>query len=282
MKEKSIIVHVILFVFLITSLAVSQGKGDSKKLEILNKVPPDLVALKLSVYPEEGTELKPGKEAGVGCSFINKGAKSTAEFLISIFMDGTPIVDNAKTSAEMVGWGIVWTATAGTHTARCVLDTQNSIRESNENNNEISYTFNVPGAEKKPVTPSNSINIPQTPSVMQTDIYIEKLEVKADDLEPVRPGKASRVFCHWKRIGAQPSVTFRVNVKMDGVSIGAGTVDETMTTAWLAGPWIATAGHHKMFCEVDYENVIAESNERNNIKTQPYNLTSLTIPRPKN
>jgi hypothetical protein len=282
MREKiSIRLYVILFVFSISTLAASQGKSDFKKLDFA-KVPPDLVALKINVVPQEGSELQPGKTASVGCSFMNKGGSSNAEFLINIYMDGIPIADGGKATADMVAWGIIWTATAGTHTARCVLDTQNAIKESKEYNNEITYKFTVPGAEKKPVIPSYTMNVPSAPSVIQTDISIEKLEVKADDLGPVRPGKATRVFCHWKRIGAQPSVTFRVNVKMDGVSVGAGTVNETMTSAWLAGPWIATAGHHKMFCEVDYENVVIESNENNNTRTQPYNLTSLTIPRPTN
>lgn len=279
-RKISIFINITFIVLSISLAAVSQGKDDSKRFDTSNKIPPDLVAQKLSVYPQEGSELQAGKTAGVGCSFINKGAKFTTEYLIDIYMDGIPIVNGGKANSDSVGWGIVWTATAGKHTTRCVLDTTNVIRELNENNNEISYTFTVPGVEKKPVNPPNSINVPQTPSLLQTDIYVEKIEVKADDLGPVKPGKASRVYCYWKRKGAQPSVTFRVNVKMDGVSIGAGTVDETMTNAWLAGPWIATAGSHKMFCEVDYENAVAESNESNNIKTQQYYLPPVIIPRP--
>jgi subtilase family serine protease len=69
---------------------------------------------------------------------------------------------------------------------------------------------------------------------------------------------------------------------MDGTSIGAGTVDQTLTSNWLAGPWIATAGRHHIFCEVDYENAVVESNEMNNKRTQIYNLPGIRVHSPLN
>jgi subtilase family serine protease len=275
-RKNSIIMSIILLVFSISFLVESQIKADISRLSDKKKLP-DLVALSMNVFPQEGGGLLPGKNTGVSCQFKNNGAVFTKEYLINIYMDGSPIVNGGKATAEMTGWGVNWIATAGRHTAKCVLDTQNVIKESNEANNEFAYAFTIPGATSKPVNPSDSVNVPPVHPKLTTDISIEKMEVKADDGGAVKPGKASRVYCYWKRTGAQPATTFRINVKMDGTSIGAGTVDQTMTSSWLAGPWIATAGKHQIYCEVDYENVVNEVNEKNNKWIQLYNLPGIII-----
>lgn len=231
---------------------------------------PDLVPISMNVVVKDGTKLSAGKETMIGCSLKNQGGPFIEEYRISIHLDGSPLglPMGSTATPEVTGFATPWTAAVGKHTAKCILDTEHVINESKESNNEITYNFIVPIATLYPVS--------DAAEKMKTDITIEKIEVKAEEGGAVTSGKASRVYCYWKRTGTQPATTFRVNVKMDGTSIGAGTVDHTATEGWLAGPWTAVAGEHQIYCEVDYENAVAESDEKNNKWIQVYNLPGLS------
>jgi subtilase family serine protease len=224
---------------------------------------PDLVALNMNVAVKNGTPLSAGKETMVGCSLKNNGGPFTEEFRIGIQMDGIALglPQGSTATPDTTGFATPWVATAGMHIAKCILDTQHVINESNEANNVISYHFTVLGS----VSPV-------------TDITIEKIEVKAEDGSKVSPGKPSRIYCHWKRTGAQPANTFRVLIKIDGTALTlpqGDTVDQTQTASWLGTPWTATVGNHQIYCEVDTQNAVNETNEKNNKWVQNYNLLKI-------
>jgi len=262
MKKKIFLFAVMMSV--IFSIAVSAVVQPNRNLatSTTTKKLPDLVTLSMNIAVNDGSALVAGKATMIACNLKNNGGPFTEEFRIGIRMDGTPLglPQGSTATPETTSFATPWVAVAGMHTATCILDTQKVINESNESNNVAYLRLNVPDS----ISPV-------------TDITIEKIEVKAEDGTVVTPGKASRVYCYWKRTGAQPTTTFRVNVKMDGTSIGAGTVDHTMTDSWLAGPWTAVAGNHQIYCEVDYENVVNESNEKNNKWIQLYNLPHFTV-----
>lgn len=231
--------------------------------------PPDLVPTGMKVAVKDGSELAAGKETMVGCDLQNNGGSFTSEFRIGIQMDGSPLglPQGSTATPATTGFATPWVATAGTHTAKCTVDTQNTVAESNEKNNVFTYNFTVPNS----ITPAP----PGGLQIIKPDITIEKIEVKAEDGTNVTPGKASRIFCHWKRTGAQPSTTFRVLIKMDGTPLTlpqGDTVDETRTTSWLGTPWTAVAGDHQIYCEVDSQHAVEETNEKNNKWVQIYNL----------
>jgi subtilase family serine protease len=234
---------------------------------------PDLVALSMNVTVKDGSPLQAGKETMVGCSLKNNGGPFTEEFRIGIQMDGTPLGLPLGSTATptTTGFATPWIATAGTHNARCILDTQRVIHESSKANNIVNYAFTVPASTKPADLSDSNIAVAR----LKPDITIEKIEVKAEDGTAVKPGKASRVYCHWKRTGSQPATTFRVLIKMDGTALTlpqGDTVDQTQTASWLGTPWTATAGNHQIYCEVDTQNAVNETNEKNNKWIQMYNL----------
>jgi subtilase family serine protease len=235
---------------------------------------PDLVPLSMNVAVKDGTKLSAGKETMIGCKLKNNGGPFTEEFRISIRLDGSPLglPMGSTATPDTTGFATPWTATAGKHTARCILDTESVINESSEANNQIDYDFLVPLGVLHPIDVSGA--------KMKTDITIEKIEVKAENGDAVSPGKASMVYCHWKRTGTEPSNTFRVLIKMDGtpLTLSQGdTVDQTQTASWLGTPWTATAGEHQIYCEVDAQNAVDESNEKNNKWIQTYILSGLSV-----
>jgi len=276
MKKKILLFAVMMSViFSITVSAVVQPNRNLATSTTTRKLP-DLVTLSMNISVNDGSALAAGKATMIACNLKNNGGSFTTEFRIGIRLDGTPLglPMGSTATPTTTGFATPWVATAGMHTATCILDTQNVINESNEANNVAYLRLNVP----KTITPVevSAVGLDRFHATeIKTDITIEKIEVKAEDGTVVTPGKASRVYCYWKRTGAQPTTTFRVNVKMDGTSIGAGTVDHTMTDSWLAGPWTAVAGNHQIYCEVDYENVVNESNEKNNKWIQLYNLIGI-------
>ena len=278
MKKKIFLLAVMMSVlFSIAVLAAVPPKGNLTTLP-LRKTLPDLVVLSMNVTVNDGSALAAGKETMVGCKLKNNGGAFTQEFRISIQMDGIALglPEGSTATPTTTGFATPWIATAGTHKAKCILDTQNVINELNETNNTIVYTFRVPSSMK-----AANLSVSDIPVMaLKPDITIEKIEVKADDGGAVKPGKASRVYCHWKRTGSQPATTFRVLIKMDGTALTLSqgdTVDQTQTASWLSTPWIATAGNHQIYCEVDTQNAVNETNEKNNKWIQLYNLPGLKV-----
>jgi subtilase family serine protease len=246
------------------------------RLNVPNAEAPDLVAISMNVAVKDGSPLMAGKETMVGCSLKNNGGPFTEEFRIGIQMDGIALglPQGSTATPTTTGFATPWVATAGTHTAKCILDTQHVINESNEANNTVKYTFTVPSSIR-----AADLSVSDIPlAKIKPDITIEKIEVKAEDGSAVNPGKPSRIYCHWKRTGSQPANTFRVLIKMDGTALTlpqGDTVDQTQTASWLGTPWTATAGDHQIYCEVDTQNAVDESNEKNNKWIQLYNLPGI-------
>lgn len=266
--------------FLILTIGASAAVKPNSDLSATSSAKrlPDLVALSMNVVVKDGGALEAGKETMIGCSLKNNGGSFTKEFRIGIQLDGNPLglPIGSTATPETTGFATPWTATPGNHTAVCKVDTQDVIHESNETNNVVTYRFTIP---KNARSAASSISVSAMPTeILKPDITIEKIEVKAEDGGTVAPGKASRVYCYWKRTGPQPANPFNVVVKMDGTAIGSGLVDQTLTSNWIAGPWTAVAGNHQIYCEVDDTNEVVESNEKNNKWVQLYNLPGASIP----
>jgi subtilase family serine protease len=280
MKKKIFLFAVMMSaIFSIAVIAAVQPKGNLVTSTTVKRLP-DLVALSMNVTVKDGGPLAAGKETMIACNLKNNGGPFTAEFRIGIRMDGTPLglPQGSTATPDTTSFATPWVAVAGMHTATCILDTQKVIAESSEANNVAYLRLNVP----KTITPVEVSAVDLSgfhATEMKTDITIEKIEVKAEDGSAVRPGKPSRIYCHWKRTGSQPANTFRVLIKMDGTALTlpqGDTVDQTQTASWLGTPWTATAGNHQIYCEVDTQNAVDESNEKNNKWIQLYNLPSIT------
>jgi subtilase family serine protease len=271
MRKKIFLLAVVMFViFSITALAKVQPKDNFTATNQMKKKP-DLVTLGMSINVNDGGALIAGKATMIGCSLKNNGGPFTTEFRIGIRIDGTPLglPQGSTATPATTSFATPWTAVAGKHTATCILDTQNVVNESNESNNVAYLRLDVPKATLKPNVVVHDVVIPNHVNI-GTDITIEKVEVKADDGGEVLDGKASRVFCYWKRTGVAPAADFRVAPYVDNVPIGlpqGSTVQHNMLNGWLSTPWTAKAASHTITCLADSAYQVAETDETNNSRT---------------
>lgn len=270
MKKKLFLFAIVMVVILsITVLAENKPKENLSSSISMRKLP-DLVTLGMSITVNDGDALVAGKATMIGCSLKNNGGPFTKEFRIGIRLDGSPLglPQGSTATPATTGFATPWTAVAGKHTATCILDTQGVINESNESNNVAYLRLDVPKPAVKNVAVKDLSKIPV--GKLGTDITIEKIEIKADDGGEVLDGKASRVYCYWKRIGLAPTIDFRVAPFVDDVAIGlpqGSTVQHSMTNSWLSTPWIAKAGSHTITCLADSAHQVAETDETNNSRT---------------
>jgi subtilase family serine protease len=133
--------------------------------------------------------------------------------------------------------------TPGTHTLECVIDPQNKIPETDENNNHGSKTFVV---EKKQALP---------------DLLAQSVST---DKKKYSEGEEVQVVCFYKNIGGPFEGNWRLMVFVGGDSEYSNSVINTSGYV----PWIWKAkgpGKYNVGCSLDTQGQVTESNENNNV-----------------
>ncbi|MFH1861672.1 MAG: CARDB domain-containing protein [bacterium] len=167
-----------------------------------------------------------------------------------VFLENNPGVE-PNTSHETQS--NAWVATLGVHTLLWTLDTNNSVPESNENNNTLPDTFLVLPvgafdfqADSSWLADSDTIPYPASPTV----------------------GNSIRFVLHWSvPMGTGTSDAFNIRMKLDGENYymttmpGAQFNHQYMT---VTNPWVATEGFHYYEWLLDSDNWVNEFNEGNN------------------
>jgi uncharacterized repeat protein (TIGR01451 family) len=134
-----------------------------------------------------------------------------------------------------------WKALAGPHVFRAVIDSNDSIAESDETNNDKSYAFSI-------LAPDLAIDAiswtPANPAVGETVIFTVKIINQGD-----------------KRAGV-----FHLDFFIDGNSRGYHSVlgIEAGESATETYAWVATPGLHSVRAAADVLNQVSESDETNN------------------
>jgi subtilase family serine protease len=137
-----------------------------------------------------------------------------------------------------------WTAEAGIHTVRAVVDYKQQVNEINEDNNAKTYTF----------------------STLGPDLIIDSIS-----WSPLWPSVGSPVIftVTIKNPGALVASASRVHFYIDGVSrgykdVGRINAGETLTRTFS---WFTKAGTHDVRAIIDQVNAVPEMDESNNEKT---------------
>jgi len=146
-----------------------------------------------------------------------------------------------------------WTVTPGAHTIYAKVDVNNTVPESNENNNHDSYTF----------TPISQFDL------IMEDVYMRDQPGDAGNIV-INPAVGQKVYIHYRYRceGSGTTPPFRRESKIDG-SVWSYTEGVTANggytyTVWSTNPWTVTPGAHTIYAKVDVNNTVPESNENNN------------------
>lgn len=146
-----------------------------------------------------------------------------------------------------------WTATAGSHTLRWDLDFDNMVTESNEQNNAAATTWTS--------APTGSIDLEAERAYLNTMPGGAGNDVAA-------PAVGQTVYFHldFRVIGAGGAVAADRRAQIDGQTVCSFTGTSTPGDyfAWCEDGWAATAGSHTLRWDLDFSNMLAESNEDNN------------------
>ena len=157
---------------------------------------------------------------------------------------------------------------AGTHTIKMWVDSNNNINESNEDNNYYERTLTVLGAEKPDLTPYQ-------PSIWNDKIPVSRTRLMGnavhDDSGPYYAGQElfiNRAIGNQGKVSAG-AVTYKIEIT------GEGGISWTDTTMAISAGYYSyyvkdypigqlAPGTHTIKLWIDYNDEIAESDETNN------------------
>ncbi|MDH4208457.1 MAG: PKD domain-containing protein, partial [Anaerolineae bacterium] len=188
------------------------------------------------------------------------GTGTTPEYVLVCELDGelyawTEWADEAGTS-----WIIhldAWTATAGTHTVRWILDAEDVVAETNESNNEASKTFTPGGGA--------TLDLHALRSYLRSSIGGPEVDT---------PEVGDEVYFHleYECTGTGTTPEYVLVVELDGeiYEQGPWTSEAGPGTQiiYVENAWTVTAGTHTVTWTMDVNDVVDETNESNNEATK--------------
>ena len=238
-----------------------------------NLASPDLAATKVYMRTSVngGTEVSTptvGQQVYFHVDFGNISSVSTNIFRWIIRLDGNDYCYYDQTAAantNYIGWCTnSWTATSGTHTLTAVIDVNNQITESNENNNSATKSFTISGG---------------SPDLAATKVYM-RTSVNGGT-EASTPTVGQQVYFHvdFGNISSVSTNIFRWIIRLDGNDYcyyDQTAAANTNYIGWCTNSWTATSGTHTLTAVIDVNNQITESNENNNSATKSFTVGNTT------
>ncbi len=205
---------------------------------------PDLTIESITSSPETPAI---GDDVTFTVTVSNQGTATSGQCYVAYYIDDSYLTRDYLSS---IGPGastehtFTWTAEAGIHIISAVADYREQVTESNESNNQKTYTL----------------------STLSADLIIDSIT-----WSPSEPSVGSTVFFNVtvKNRGTVVAISSRVNFYIGGASWGYkddGRINpgETLT---LTFSWFAKAGPYNIKAIVDKNDVVTETDEDNNEKT---------------
>ncbi|NQT18363.1 MAG: hypothetical protein HQ592_01570, partial [Planctomycetes bacterium] len=192
-------------------------------------------------------DLGDGGASKVVASIGNTGATDMASpTKAELYVDGrkTASVGIAYVaSGDSIDVELPWTRTGGDHQIRVVVDPDDDVPETNENDNELTDTV----------------------SVVRCNLIAENLQV------PGSLAAGDRVtFTADVRAEVGTVQSFSATIYINGSAIGGKTINGLATgqTTGVSASWLVTGGSHTVMMKADSRNGIGESNEGDNTVSQ--------------
>lgn len=109
----------------------------------------NLLVDEIELSPEDP---EPGEHVAFGATVANEGHSDAGPFNVSVLVDGEEVsnhtVESLGAGNETTVTSDAWNATEGDHTVRIVLDTEDAVNESDEDDNTAQRAFTVASADE--------------------------------------------------------------------------------------------------------------------------------------
>ncbi|HYL77666.1 MAG TPA: hypothetical protein VEU96_25855 [Bryobacteraceae bacterium] len=173
-------------------------------------------------------------------------------------LDGSPYCtghETMNTGSFTSHCGQGWTVTAGTHKLEWDLNYDNSVPETNTNNNTAVDAF----------TPKDS-----TPGLdlIALRAYLQTAPgTSGTEVDP--PGVGQRLYpsLSWEIVGPSGTLSVAQRALMDGTQLCSCSLPSMVGSSYVSTcsqAWSVTAGSHTLRWDLDYNNAINETNKNNN------------------
>ena len=227
-------------------VAESEEGNNNLSMYLPEVVFPDLTITNLSWSPHEN--IGDGEEVTFTATVKNNGSGSThKDFFVRFEVDGNYIGRQKISGLGAGNYSAVnqaWTAQAGTHTVKAIVNEYNAVTESNETNNNLSKTL---------------------PAVLASDLTITNLTWSPGD---IKDGEEITFRATVENKGADDTFeSFYVRFEVDDSYVGRQQISGSMTAGEsrvVNQTWTAKSGSFMAKAIADEYNDVTESNETNN------------------
>ena len=230
--------------------AVSETDESNNSLSLqLPEVPAsDLIVRDMDFDPLEG--IFDGQEVTITATVVNTGEGHTLrDFSVRFEVDGvalgSQLVVGGLLTGEQANVSQVWISEGGIHTALVIVDSVDTVAESDEGNNELTE---------------------QLPEVIAPDLIVTDLSWSLT--AEFSDGEQIPIFATLLNTGSGATLRdFSVRFEVDGVFIGSHVVTGGLTSGQskvASQVWTSQVGIHVLTATVDETNAVEETDEENN------------------
>ena len=195
------------------------------------------------------------------------GASGSMDVSEEAILDGTTYCtgDLAATNALWTSWCPTgWVATAGSHTIEFALNYDDSVVESNYNNDTAFDYFSV----------GTTVDIAAQTAYLMTGVGDTGSEVYTPSV-----GESVYFTVDYEVTGASGSINVDYEALLDGSVFCSGSFADTNNTytGWCLTPWVATAGSHTLEWDLNYDDSVVESNYNNDTAFYDFSTAGTTV-----
>ena len=219
---------------------------------------PDLICEDIWVEP---SSFSPGDTVTLYWKITNQGNVDAGAFKSKFYFDGTYkwYYDHSSLSAgssiTLYVSYYTWPSDYNSHALKGVADSENTVSESNEGNNERTEYFSASGG---------------------ADLIVEDIWVEPSTFSP---GDSVKLYAMIKNQGSDDVVgTFRTKRYFDGTYISYYDKTDLAAgatfTSYTTYTWPSDYNSHAIKSITDTENTVSESNEGNNERTEYFSATA--------
>ena len=206
---------------------------------------PDLIIESITWTPENPSV---ADEVTFTVKIKNKGSGRSGSSSVNFYIDGASLgYQNILEldSGVVVSKTFIWTAEAGAHAVKAIVDKENQVLESNEGNNEKAVTFS--GTSPPDLVIGGIIWSPTHPSIRDNIIFTVTI----------------------KNQGKGKAMNSRIAYYIDNVLLTTDYLNSISanTSANMTFNWQAQEGTHAIKAVADCYDSVIESNETNNVMT---------------
>lgn len=201
-----------------------------------------------------------GQQYFVHIQFRNTGGTAASNYLVNTLLNGAVLCSGIFTTpgntTELAWCTAALTWPAGNNTLAFVLDPNNVIVETEENNNSTSRTYS-PSAE-----------------LVAERLYLRTGPNSGAIVDVPLPGQSYFVHFDWRNASANSAANFRLELKLNDVLLcfnnAQSVAGNTLVTSWCAAPVTWANGFTTLEGVLDANNAIAEAIENDNIASRVF------------